>query len=257
MLKKSILFFFFSLTIIFSKSLYNETDNIKEKYIFSKILNEQRKIVMYEPKEYTDKKLPVVYVLDAQYLERFNEAVKYSKTNPHIVIGIVTLENRSRDMIPVKMKTRKNTGGSEKFLDFFTKELIPEIDKRYNTNGNNILFGGSNAGLFVLYTIFKAPDSFYGFIPSSPMVGHCPEFMYKLLNEFDNLGKLKNKYVYFHYGMNDHYKQATEFIPDYVKSFTKKFGSLTKIYNDRLEEEGHVPPGGLFSGLKFIYKEKK
>ena len=78
MIKKSVilLFLILSLTVFCKGTPDKKIKDVKEKFIFSKILNEQRKILVYQPKEHIDKKLPVVYVLDAQHLNRFNEAVK-------------------------------------------------------------------------------------------------------------------------------------------------------------------------------------
>ena len=85
---------------------------------------------------------------------------------------------------------RPGSGGAAKFLRFITEELIPYVEDNYRTDSPNVIYGGSNAGLFTVYAIFTAPEKIQAAIAGSPMIGHCPNYMNRLLddlNEKDNL----------------------------------------------------------------------
>ncbi|MFA8344350.1 MAG: hypothetical protein ACEPO8_15355, partial [Rhodothermaceae bacterium] len=73
------------------------------------------------------------------------------------------------------------------------------------------------------------------------------------LKNFSDFSELKKKKLYVIYGMKDHFKEATEFIPKYNKQLKEKFNSVLLLKFNRLEDEGHVPDFSLTKGLEFIY----
>ena len=233
-------------------------EQVSARSIHSKTLGEERQLFIYLPDEYSENKnFPVLYLLDGERIDRFTEALQTIKTNPevgpHIIVGIKTVENRNRDMIPVSIKTRPGSGGAAKFLKFFVSELIPYIDQNFNTNGNRILYGASNAGLFTIYAMLEKPESFFAFISSSSMIGHCPDFMYQKLKKLDTPNQFKGKYLYVHYGMKDRFKQVTEFLPEYYENLSTSLNGKLITASKSLPDAGHVPDGGLNEGLIFIY----
>lgn len=229
-------------------------DEVKSKTIYSKVLKENRDIYIYLPDNSSQKKFPVLFLIDGHSERLYKEALKYSKKNPHIIIGIRNFENRNRDLLPVELKSRPGSGNGKTFLKFITKELVPFVKTNYPSNSKNILFGGSNGGLFVIYAMLEKPEYFSAIISSSPMIGHCRDFMENKLKNFNKFEILKNKHLYIIYGMQDHYKQATEFIPAYNKKLKKKFDKIISLKFNRLEKKGHVPAGSITAGLNFIYQ---
>ncbi len=233
-------------------------ENVSKEKIYSEILDEERTIYISLPKNSSKSlKYPVLYLLDGEMLEPFKEAFQCIKKNKeieqHIIIGIETVKNRNRDMIPVKTSSRRGSGGGGKFLQFLTEELQAYVADNYTTNGKNILYGASNAGLFVVFAMLEKPEAFAAYISSSTMIGHCPEFMYKKAEEFNNIQKLNNKRLYMNYGNKNELTKASEFIPAYHKMLEKKFGSVLEIELNEVNNAGHVPSGSLDAGLKFIY----
>jgi len=151
--------------------------------IHSKSLSADRRIEVQLPTDYrAGEQYPVLYVLDgeslfapAAALARWLEYV--TRTPGLIVVGIPNTQ-RTRDfttkwtgpgdapdslrwMVPA-------SGGADAFRGFVTKELVPEIEKRYAAAPFRILAGHSLGGLFVLDTIEKEPSSFAGVIAISP-----------------------------------------------------------------------------------------
>lgn len=228
------------------------------KTIYSKVLSENRRFIISLPDEYNDtaKDYPVLYLIDGEKLFVFAEAVGAKNSlrfDPDvkdiIIVGIDTDQNRNRDLIPAIVKNRPGSGGAKKFTAFIEKELKPYINKKYRTDGYDVLYGGSNGGLFAIYALLKKPDMFDAYIASSPMIGHCPEFMYK---ELSNAMNISNKKLYVNFGKND-LKRAAEFIPDFIEAMKRKKWENFGIEYDYLEVEGHVPFGSIYSGLKYIF----
>ena len=165
------------------KSPENMFKNVIEKKIHSKILNEDRMVFIYTPKGDTNAKYPVIYMLDGRRSIAYSDMIEYCKGNPHIIIGIANNGNRSRDMYPVKISSRPGSGGADQFLNFISSELKPFIEKNYNTNGKNILFGASASGFFTIYAMLTKPDAFSDYISLSPTIGNCNDFMVEKINQ--------------------------------------------------------------------------
>lgn len=117
---------------------------------------------------------PVIYLLDAE--DHFditfavtNELAKNDKMPKHILIGIPKIDNLIRfknltfsktnpldyDTLinPAFFNNPDNFGEGRKFLKYIESELIPFVNKKYKTNGYNILIGHSLGGYFGAYSI--------------------------------------------------------------------------------------------------------
>ncbi len=244
-----------------SKLPSDKFEHVNLELFDSEVLNETRKLFIYVPdKKSENTSYPVLYILDGERVDLYGEALNCVQTNKevgqHIIVGIQTVKNRNRDMIPVKMASRPEAGGADKFLQFLVTELQPYIDKNFKTNGDNILYGASTAGLFTVYAMLEHSNSFFGYISSSTMIGHCPEFLKKKAIDFKPKSSLNGTYLYIHYGMKDHFKQVLDFLPDYYNLLKEQFGDNLTMEIKGLKDKGHVPAGGIEEGLNFIYKYK-
>jgi hypothetical protein len=136
-----------------SPNLISEEGAIK---IPSQILNEERTLSIALPQDYdkSQKAYPVLYILDAEARNEFTDAVSTIKdlhaegVGPQMIIVGIWNTNRNRDMIPVSVSHRPQSGGSQKFLEFITDELKPYVKQNYRTTDFSVLYGASNAGLF-------------------------------------------------------------------------------------------------------------
>lgn len=172
-----------------------------------------------------------------------------------IVVGIWNT-NRDRDMIPVAVSHRPGSGASEKFLTFIREELVPYVNETYRCGEFSILYGMSNSALFGVYALLEAPDTFDAYLASSPMIGHCPDFINGKLGAFINMSLAKSRILYMIYGTKDS-PGVTDFVPDfqaYLKAHApENFRSELVI----LDGEGHVPASSLARGLQFIFSKAK
>ena len=228
--------------------------NVIEKTIHSNILNEDRVVYIYSPEGDANAKYPVIYMLDGKRSKTYSDMIEYSKTNPHIIVGIANNGNRSRDMYPVKINSRPGSGGANQFLNFISIELKPFIEKNYNTGGKNILFGASASGFFTIYAMLTKPNAFSDYISLSPTIGNCNDFMTEKINQLFPKSILNDKSLYILYGLKHEMSVVTQFVPDFKNKLVKKFEQL-RVYCKGLENSGHVPSEGFQGGLKFIYNE--
>ena len=86
--------------------------------------------------------------------------------------------NRWRDMTPTVTPSHGlNTGGADKYLNFFEKELIPLLKQKYRFGSERIIWSHSIEATFALYAILSKPGLFQTVLASSPW------FPYELSDE--------------------------------------------------------------------------
>lgn len=148
----------------------------------SRVLNEPRRINVYTPSYYGEaigEPLPVLYMPDGGIHEDFlhvagliDVSVVNGTMRPFLLVGIENTERR-RDLTPPSqdpedMKIAPRIGGSAKFREFLSTELMPEITARYDITDETAIIGESLAGLFVVDTYFHAPQLFDTYIAIDP-----------------------------------------------------------------------------------------
>jgi predicted alpha/beta superfamily hydrolase len=182
-------FFLIIFFIAFCSSSYGQSDKkitIGEiDSIESKILKEKRNIWVHVPESYqaTQKSYPVIYLLDgdAHFFSVVGMLRQLSTTNGNtitpemIVVGIPNTD-RTRDLTPTHIEADpfmdsnalKTSGGSEKFISFLEKELIPYIDSKYPTEPYKMLIGHSFGGLTVMQVFARHTNLFNSYISIDP-----------------------------------------------------------------------------------------
>jgi len=120
---------------------------------------------------------PVVYLLDGDALLGGLASVldyhMYTHTPEVIVVAIAAGDHRTRDLTISKVDIYNNwpvaeSGGSDDFLAFLEKELMPHIESMYPTAPHRTLIGHSFAGLFTIDTLARRSDLFNIFIAMDP-----------------------------------------------------------------------------------------
>ncbi|HNW60498.1 MAG TPA: alpha/beta hydrolase-fold protein [bacterium] len=144
--------------------------------IHSRILDEARTCQISLPSSYAwapDRRYPVLYLLDgeANFLHTAGSVGFLSSTGeiPELIIVAITSTVRIRDFTQTDWSSHWiGGGGASHFKSFLSRELIPDIEKKYRSNGFRILFGHSAAGQFVLYTMTAEPSLFNAYAALSP-----------------------------------------------------------------------------------------
>lgn len=251
---KIILFFGFSILMSGMINGQNRGEDIvigKYDKIFSKVLNEERTLLVRLPKgfEYSKVQYPTLYVLDG-YLSTFITTVAdiariENEISPMILVAIANT-NRDRDMIP--------DNEAQKFLKFLTSELFPYIEKKYRADDYRMLYGGSNAGLFVLYSLFENPDSFSSYIASSPTIGWSYDTILNKTKTFSARQSHLNKFLFVINGGKDDHDQVITKFPEYAKMLEALKEKGLRLHISYLPDEGHVPFFSLHSGLLSLFE---
>lgn len=232
--------------------------------IYSRILGEERTLTIALPEGYESEKndYPVLYVLDAEGSKLFSECVstvvdlyKNGFVPQMIVVGIWN-SDRNRDMIPVAVAHRPGSGGSAQFLSFIREELKSYIGQNYRTTDFSTLYGMSNSALFAVYALLESPEMFDAYIASSPMIGHCPDFIQKKAELFVGEDKLNDKILYMIFGTEDS-QRVTAYVPEFQKYLKMNAPSSIVSKLEILEGRGHVPDSSLERGLKYVYSQAK
>jgi predicted alpha/beta superfamily hydrolase len=172
---------------------------------------------------------PVIYVLEADaWLGMAEEIAKmreYEKLPPPILVGIAypshfffDPEGRSLDFTPpgsVDSESREaglEVGGADQFLSFLNETLEPWVRRHYRINPRcETLYGHSLGGLFVLYTMFKAPESFNTYLAASPSIWFSDKILLKHESAFEANSSRKNLRILLTVGeLESHLSSALE-----------------------------------------------
>ncbi len=149
----------------------------------SKILGEERTLFVATPTGYerTRQRYPVIYLTDAETQFLHTKAtVDFLARNglmPSAIVVGVTNTDRSRDLTPTRADFKgaegksipfPTSGGGDRFLDFFERELIPWVDANYRTEPFRIFCGHSFGGLLAVHAFLTRPDLFNAVVAVSP-----------------------------------------------------------------------------------------
>jgi uncharacterized protein len=155
--------------------------------IYSAILNEHRKILIYPPEQYDETEpnktlYPVVYLFDggahfARGIDAIKQLRKVNEAFPQMMVVAIVNTDRPRDLTPSNyllgpngepISEFKTSGGGEKFAVFIENELIPYVDSSYPTDPHKILMGHSLGGLAVLNMLLNHPLLFDAYVAIDP-----------------------------------------------------------------------------------------
>lgn len=149
--------------------------------ITSRKLNEQRTVLVAMPPDYgvSNKRYPVVVILDAQDLPQFAAAIanvnflaSRGAIPQLIVVGVTNGRDRNRELTPPRTGSRINeapsAGGADTFADYIADEVLPFIRAKYRALPMTVLSGHSFGGLFALHNAATRPGLYGGVIAISP-----------------------------------------------------------------------------------------
>jgi len=182
--------------LLLNAAIYAQTDNKivlgNADSVYSKILNENRKIWVHVPDENADpdgnifakQQYPVIYLLDGwepnfsvvtSIVQQLGEGSGNLGFPQMIVVGIPNTD-RTRDLTPTQSfsmpmmdsMSAKSSGGGEKFISFIEKELIPHVDSLYPAAPYRIFIGHSLGGLMAIYTLINHATLFNAYVAIDP-----------------------------------------------------------------------------------------
>ena len=125
----------------------------------SRVLSEERALFISLPASYarTKQSYPVLYMTDgqAQFLHTLATTAFLARNGlmPEVIVVAVGNTDRTRDLSPSHDPKAATSGGADRFLDFFEKELIPFVESEYRTAPLRIFAGHSLGGLFAFHSM--------------------------------------------------------------------------------------------------------
>ncbi|RXP64664.1 esterase [Lutibacter sp. HS1-25] len=193
-----------------------EIATIQKIKINSKILNQEREILIYTPQSYTENTLvfyDVIYVFDAQNREFFDfthAAISFisNATKKYIVVGITSpyIENldyaRNNDMLPLpKHENQKEfyngyNGNADNFLNYIKNEVMPFVNSNFRTRPYNLAIGHSLSASFILYSMFKEPNLFNDYFAISPNLAYDKESLATMFLDFNSQNINNQTFLY-------------------------------------------------------------
>jgi hypothetical protein len=174
--------------------------NTELRSLTSAIVDQEFRIYVALPFDYqtATNRYPVLYISDANGIfglvtEIVRTLQLFQEVPEMVIVGIGypvndfrhTLGLRTRDLTPTKDDswiegvvklsrgdfTTDGSGGADKFLKFIREELKPFIEDNYRIDAeDSSILGHSFGGLFGLYTLLHAPNTFKRYIMSSPSI---------------------------------------------------------------------------------------
>ncbi len=262
-----ILYFFLLLTfcqsnICLAQQKYGDLVIGDKIHFESKVLNEQKTIVVIPPYNYKDmpnEKFPVVYVLDVgnNLFATFGIINYYSvvlKTlPPMIIVGIVS-SDREKDYLPSPSNEYPTGGGADKFLKFLGSELINFIDSTYPAASDRCIIGHSAGGLFAIYALENQPELFNSFICIDPSLWYDDQSYVKKMPDFLKNNKNIKKSIFISLS-NEKEMGVFPFI-DVLEKYAPD-GLIWDYIHYKNESHNSLGFKSMCAGFEMIYKNWK
>lgn len=198
-MKKVSIIIFFTIITFAAEAQNEECILLGQKVtIFSGILKENRKIWIYNPdltaaSHIAGKLYPVVYVLDGEahflstvgMIQQLSQASGNTILPEMIVIGIENTD-RLRGLTP-PLTASDSRDKANPFVNFLRSELIPYVDKNYNTAPYRLLVGHSLGGLTAIDMLTNFPQYFNAYIAIDPSMWYDNEkFLNNAISQMPN-----------------------------------------------------------------------
>jgi predicted alpha/beta superfamily hydrolase len=265
---------FILITMMLTCTSFAQTNEVvvagsQTKRFTSSIVNEQEYVLQISlPASYnkTDKKYPVVYLMDSQWdfplLTALYGQQYYDGFVPEmIIVGITWGGNhpnpdslRARDYTPTNEKRSPQSGGADKFLSVIKNEVFPMVEKNYRVDENDkTLIGCSLGGLFTMYTLFTHPEMFNRYVAASPAFTWDNKILYKYEEQYHANKSNPPARLFMCVG------GVETSVPDYEKLtafLNNRHYSNLQIESKVLENTGHSGTKGIGyeKGLQFVFK---
>ncbi len=253
-------------------SVYAQTH--ERRQINSKFLNETREVWIGYPANYdSTKSYPVMYVMDAEWqfdiaYAVMKELAVNDKIPQHIVVGIPKIDYKKRgknltftisefasngkpDETAASYFNEENTGGGKVFLQHLTREVVPLIEERTNTNGFDVFIGHSLSGYYGAY-ILTMETPFNAFQLYDPSIWYNRGDAVKHFRETVSEKTSANVFI----ASSNTGRDRQQYNIDTQRQFheallEKNINSELKVYE---EDHGSVRLPALIDGLSKLYK---
>lgn len=225
----------------------------------SKVMGEDRTLFVSVPDSYakTTRRYPVLYLTDAEtQFEHTSATATFLSRNgfmPEVIVVGVTNTDRTRDLAPTRDPRFPTSGGADRFLEFWEKELVPFVESTYRTAPYRIFAGHSAGGNFAFHAMRVKPDLFQAVIAVSPWLVWDERKGLAPLTAFLTGGGVKTRALFFTSGdEGDAMREVLAKVSTALKASASKglrWGSAN--YPD--ENHGSVVLPSHYAALRMIF----
>ncbi|WP_163707904.1 alpha/beta hydrolase [Mangrovibacterium lignilyticum] len=178
--------FFLLFTCSSQQTAFAASERIQQT-LFSSEIDDSVKIDIQLPDSYSrfpDQTYPVLYLLDGNFYFDYAAATTQMLSRgiqpftPEFILVGISSRNRFRDFTATNAKVNNDgtpvesiyqtSGGADRFTLFLTETLRPKIEFNYRSNGFNMLFGHSFAGLYTLDLLLHQKADFNAWLIADP-----------------------------------------------------------------------------------------
>ncbi len=230
-------------SVIFAAAITSIGHAQQDISIQSEIMSENREIVVHLPKDYapnSETGYPVIYMLDAGSKDKFTAELasyyNWGEIMPKVIIVALKNVRRGIDFLPhyysVERDGKQISGNGGKLLSYIQNELIPSVDKQFNTNDQKVFAGHSWAGQFLAYALSQSPGLFDAYFITSPDIGDGERWSAKTFDALKSALKQDHtfpKFIYVSVGggedkslLADYYRLTAllkQYLPETVKLY--------------------------------------
>jgi len=143
--------------------------------------------------------------------------------------------------------------GAERYLKFIQESVIPYVEDNYRADpADRTLMGHSFGGLFTVYALFHAPETFNRYIASSPSLSWSRQVAFKYEEEFAKTHSDLPVKLFLSVGGSEYDALPSEF---YAQLEGRGYDGLEMTYFE-MEGETHfsVLPGAYSRGLRTVFQ---
>lgn len=229
--------------------------------IHSAVLNEDREYFVYLPDSYgwaRDRRYPVLYVLDGKtHFAHTVGSVGFLAAQgeiPEMIVVAIASTVRVRDFTQTDWPEMwVGGGGADNFKRFLSAELIPDIERRYRTDGFRVLSGHSAGGQFALYCLSSEPSPFQAYFALSPSLDWDNSLPQRSLEK--SFKSTRNLKAFLYVARSDDYDRALADYERLVQTLRTKSPQGFRWQSQAFPEETHisVPLLAQIDALRHLY----
>jgi len=210
------------------------------------VLAEVRTYEVYLPDSYgwaKDRRYPVFYVLDGKtHFVHTAGSVGFLAAQgeiPEMIVVAIASTVRVRDFTQTDWpRMWVGGGGANNFKRFLSAELIPDVERKYRTDGFRVLSGHSAGGQFALYCLTSEPSLFHAYFALSPSLDWDDNLPQRSLEQSFELTRSLPAFLYV--ARSDDSGRALADYERLLETLKTKSPKGFRWYSQAFPEETHI-----------------
>ncbi len=228
--------------------------------VTSRALGEQADLIVHLPSGYDsgEKRYPALIFLGSDNRAKFALAaatLDYMTAQGQLPAFIlVGVDLPHGNFVQVPQENAEGTANADRQVTALAQDIIPFVDRTFRTNGYQILYGGSNSGLFAIFAMLSGTLPFQAYFASSPMLGWCPNLVTKRAKEAFAASDRPRRFLFVIWS-DDDLAGVTSQAPNFVDLLKTSAPRWLQWKSATRHHEGHVPEMDLALSLRALFPD--